>query len=136
MAPPEAVIVDTSAFYAFVSASDRYHAAAVQTFDRIADRNQEIWTTSYALVETVALVDRRLGFDVLSQVLDFIDSYVHVFWVESVIHARSLREFMSPGGRSLSLVDWSVALVSQMKSGHVFTFDKGFDNRGITVMPR
>ena len=136
MAPPDAVVVDTSAFYAFVSASDRYHTAAVETFDRIADRDQEIWTTSYALVETVALVDRRLGFDVLSQFLDFIESYVQVFWVESVFHARALHEFMLPGRRSLSLVDWSLALLSQTRSAPVFTFDGGFADQGVIVMPR
>ena len=136
MVLPEAVVVDTSAFYAFVSASDRYHSAAVSTFDRIADRDQEIWTTSYALIETIALVNRRLGFDIFSQFMDFIESYVQVFWVESVLHSRALQEFKSSGGRGLSLVDWSLALVSQMKSAPVFTFDGGFADQGMIVLPR
>ena len=132
---PEVIVVDTSAFYAFVSASDRFHADAVEAFDRISDRDQEIWTTSYALVETVALINRRLGFDILSQVLGFIESNVQVYWVEGEVHSQAIREVMSSGGRGLSLVDWTVLLVSQMKSAHVFTFDGGFAEHGMTTIP-
>ncbi len=59
---PEKVIIDTSAFYALMSANDSFHRRAADTYERLIDREQELWTTSYALVETMALVHRRLGF--------------------------------------------------------------------------
>ena len=61
MALPDRVLVDTSAFFALCSASDLFHSKASLAYERLIDREQELWTTSYALVETIALLHRRLS---------------------------------------------------------------------------
>ena len=136
MALPENVVVDTSAFYTLVSETDEFHSDAVLAYESLMERDLGLWTTSYALVETIALVHRRLGFDTLSQLLSIIDSNVQIFWVESAIHSIAMREFTSSVGRGLSLVDWTIVLAARVKSAHVFTFDGGIVNRGLTVVPR
>ena len=67
MVLPERVLIDTSAFYALRSATDLFHNRASVAYERLLDREQELWTTSYTLVETVALLHRRLGFEVVSE---------------------------------------------------------------------
>ena len=99
------------------------------------ERDQSIWTTSYALVETMALVHRRLGFNTLTRLLDVIDSNVRIHWVDSTIHSMAMREFMSSGGSGLSLVDWTIVLAARIKSAHVFTFDRGMANSSLIVVP-
>ena len=131
----ENVMVDTSAFYAFISESDRFHSEAVAIFGRLADDDIELWTTSYALVETIALVHRRLGFQSLADLLEFIESKVSVVWVESSIHDMAMREFKAQGGRGLSLVDWTVVLAARMQAAEVFTFDGGIANAGVSIVP-
>ena len=131
----ESVMIDTSAFYALVSASDRFHSRAVAMFETLIDRNRELWTTSYALIETVALVHRRLGFDALAPLLDFIESNVNVLWVESALHDRALGEFRSAGGAGLSVVDGTLALAARMKMADLFTFDGGMQAVGVPVVP-
>ena len=69
MALPDRVLVDTSAFFALCSASDLFHSKASLAYERLIDREQELWTTSYTLVETIALLHRRLSFEVVLGVL-------------------------------------------------------------------
>ena len=135
MVVPESVVIDTSAFYALISDDDRFHDSAIETYNTLTNENVELWTTSYALVETTALVHRRLGFRILAQLLDIIESSVQVFFVESGIHAMAMQEFISTNGRGLSLVDWTVVLVARIKSAHVFTFDRRMAYRVVSVVP-
>ncbi len=79
MALAERVLVDTSAFYALYSASDLFHDRAKVAYERLVDREQELWTTSYTLVETVALLHKRLGFDVVSKFSEWRRSNLEIF---------------------------------------------------------
>ena len=132
---PERVLFDTSAFYALVSESDSLHQRATVAYERIIDRNQELWTTSYILVECIALVHRRLGFSVLSQFLDFVELSIRVYWIENTIHSEAIRRLIASNGSGLSFVDWTLALASNATGAHVFTFDRGFVAQGIPVIP-
>ncbi len=136
MGPPEKVVIDTSAFYALISADDRFHHSAQAYYEVIKDRDVEIWTTSYALSETVALVHHRLGYDTLSRFLEIIEPNVSVFWVDSATHFAAMENFKAVAGRGLSLVDWTVVLASRIESAHVFTFDAGFAEHAVSMIPR
>ena len=133
MALAENVVVDTSAFYALVSETDEFHASATSIFEDIMDRDQSLWTTSYALIETIALVHRRLGFDTLSQTLTLIESRVQIYWIGDPLHSMALQEFVAAGGSGLSLVDRTVVMLARMKSAQVFTFDSGMANIGVPI---
>lgn len=133
---PERIVIDTSAFYALLSGSDSFHAKAREAFERMVDRDQELWTTSYVSVETIALVHHRLGFQTLSQFLDTTGQSVRVFWVESALHREAWLRLSANHGVGLSFVDWTAALVSQVLEAHVFTFDGDFINEGVPVIPR
>ncbi len=55
--------VDTSAILALMVGSDRAHREAAEVFEKLRSRQAALVTTSYVLVETYALIDRRLGRD-------------------------------------------------------------------------
>lgn len=61
----KAVFVDTSAFYAVLDADDPFHPAATDCFERAEREGWTLWTTSYVLHETWALVQHRLGWEAL-----------------------------------------------------------------------
>jgi hypothetical protein len=73
MAIPERVLVDTSAFYALLSSTDEFDERARTAYERLLDREQELWTTSYILVEMAALTHRRLGFEALETFVRSVD---------------------------------------------------------------
>ena len=55
------VFVDTSALLAILDTDDEEHAAARRTWEHLITTHQVMVCSSYVLVETVALVQRRLG---------------------------------------------------------------------------
>ena len=132
---PERVVIDTSAFYALAADNDLFTRSAVETYGRMIDRNSELWTTSYALLETIALIHRRMGFATLSRFLETIEPNVRIHWIDSEIHSSAMREFTSSMGGGMSLVDWTVVLTAQLKSAQVFTFDSGIANSGVALVP-
>lgn len=95
---PERVLIDTSAFYALISTTDIFHTRASWTYRGLLDRAQEVWTTSYMLVETVALVHRRLGFEPLRSLMDVVEQAVEVFWVEHSLHTAAWNQFAGSRG--------------------------------------
>lgn len=133
---PERVLIDTSAFYALVSASDDFHQQARQNYERLVDWGQELWTTSYVLVETCALVHRRLGFETLHTLMESLQGIVQVWWVESSLHNEAWQRLVQSRGAGLGLVDWTTALVAQRLRAYVFTFDMAFAAQGVAVLPR
>ena len=137
MALPDRVLIDTSAFYALRSATDLFHNRASVAYERLIDREQELWTTSYTLVETVALLHRRLGFDVISEFSEWHRRCnLQVLWIDSQMHAEAWNRFMENRGQGLSFVDWTTVVASYEMDAHVFTFDAGFAQRGLPVVPR
>ena len=137
MASPERVLVDTSAFYALLSGTDLFHTRARDAYEQLLDTDSEIWTTSYALVETVALLHRRLGFEVVSAFAAWQrEARLQVVWVDSRMHAEAWNGFVAEQGRGLSFVDWTLALASREMGASVFTFDAGFAAQGLPVAPR
>ena len=135
MAIPEIIVVDTSALYALASETDEFHGDAVEMLASAIEADVEFWTTSYALVETIALVHRRLGFERVRELINYMERNIRVFWIESETHANALRQFVGQGGSPLSLVDRTIALCARSLSAGDFTFDKGFAGHGLTVIP-
>ena len=134
-AMPDRVLVDTSALYAIHSDSDLFHHRAAAALEQLVDTDRELWTTSYALVETVALLHRRLGFEVVSAFSKWCESNLNVIWIDSHVHAQAWERFMADGGRGLSFVDWTMAVASREMGATVFTFDRGFANEALPVIP-
>lgn len=96
-----------------------------------------MWATSYTLVETIALLHRRLGFEVVSKFSEWSRANLRVLWIDSRLHDEAWGRFMTERGQGLSFVDWTTVVTSSdMGFSPVFTFDDGFANQGLTVVPR
>ena len=131
------MLIDTSAFYALRSATDLFHTRASAAYERLLDREQELWTISYTLVETVALLHRRLGFEVVSEFSEWRRrADLQVLWIASRMHDEAWNRFMAEQGRGLSFVDWTTVVASREMGAPVFTFDGGFASEGLPVLPR
>ena len=63
-------------------------------------------------------------------------SNLQVLWIDSRVHDQAWDRYMADEGRGLSLVDWTTVVVSREMRAPVFTFDGGFTNQGLAVVPR
>ncbi|MBI2908666.1 MAG: type II toxin-antitoxin system VapC family toxin [Chloroflexi bacterium] len=131
---PNTVLIDTSALYAMVSRSDRYHERARLLYQALIDREDELLTTSYTLVESAALIVHRLGFIPFQALVDSIQPAVRIVWVDRLVHSLAWEKMVARKGNGLSLVDWTTAVVAQKYNALVFAFDEDFDREGLPVI--
>ena len=128
------VFVDTSAILALLIASDQAHEDAASAFARLREEGAALTTTSYVLVETYALLGRRVGRDA---VLDFRHGFAPLFemtWVDERLHERGL-DLLADRPRGVSLVDAvSFACMRELRIDRAFAFDRHFDREGFEMV--
>ena len=132
---PRTFILDTSAIYALISSSDKFHAEAIDVYLHLIDGGDDLRTTSYVLVEVSALVHRRLGFQPLKDIFDSISGVLDIYWVDRSTHEEAWRRMVDRGGAKLSFVDWSIIVAAEHIRSTIFTFDQEFARQGLSVVP-
>ncbi len=133
-----ALFVDTSALYALLDAQDRYHPAAARVWrELLKDETLMLITSNYVVLETVALVQHRLGLEAVRVLQDDVLPVLTVVWVDRRLHESALTALLAAGKRHRSLVDWtSFELMRRHGLDVVFTFDRDFDEQGFRRIPR
>src|SRR5688572_15321705 len=135
MNDPHPVMIDTSAFLAIISAEDRFHNSAAETFEALLRARRRLWVTSYVLVEFGAIVHKRLGFGVLNAFHERTQDSVQTLWIDKLRHEGAWKSLHESGGQGLNLVDRTVLLGARELDADVFTYDRGFRNQGLRLMP-
>jgi predicted nucleic acid-binding protein len=130
------IFVDTSAFLAVLAADDQHHPRAAAALRELRDAGEELVTHDYVLVETLSLVQRRLGMDVLRRFVDGFLPLVEVIWVDQALHTSAREMLITTGRRTVSFVDWTSFLVMRRHGiRRTFTFDADFAAEGFEVLP-
>lgn len=128
------VFIDTSAFMAYFNRDDRHHAAAARIMPAVAQRETELVTTNYVLLETTALLQRRLGLAALQDFQDAIAPLLTVIWVDAAVHELGVTAVLTANRRQLSLVDCiSFAVCRRHGIQRVLAFDPHFAEQGFTL---
>lgn len=128
------VFVDTSALYALADEDDERHQAARATFHGLGSDRQSLITHSYVLVETLALVDARLGRGAARRMADRVLPVVEVTWVDRQLHTTALAAFLATPSRA-SFVDWvSFTLLRERGLTRVFAYDRDFAAQGFQLV--
>jgi uncharacterized protein len=130
------IFIDTSALYALLSAHDPVHAEAVEAWSMIQSRRDQLITSSYVLLETVSLLQRRLGMRAAREFHGEFTPVLTIAWVDSQRHARAMDALLIIGKRDLSLVDCiSFDVMRTMHLEMAFAFDDHFVQQGFTCIP-
>ncbi len=129
------VLIDTSAIYGVVSSKDRFHAQPREVYSELLERGDRLYVTSYVLVESAALIHRRLGFETLREFMDSIRGVWEIMWIYQGAHERIWDRMKAESDGGLSLVDWSVIVSAEESRSTIFAFDSDFTEKGLTVIP-
>ena len=76
------LFVDTSALLAFLDADQPRHRDVAAVWHRAAAGERTLVSSNYVLVETFALVQRRLGIDALRAMADVLLPLLHPLWID------------------------------------------------------
>lgn len=129
------VFVDTSAILALLVATDARHARARRIFDRLRRDESTLSSSSYVLIETSALLDRRIG---LAAVRAFHERFVpalQVRWVDGGVHGRAMDRYLDDDAPRVSLVDASSFVIAKDEGcDAAFAFDEDFRREGIPLL--
>ncbi len=130
-----AVFADTSGLLALLNPNDETHARARRAFDALGAREASLVTTSFVLVETYALVGRRLGLEAVRAFRLGLAPLLEVAWVDEALHEAGLDLLIARRRRRLSLVD-TVSFVVMRSRGieEALAFDPDFEEEGFRLV--
>ncbi len=130
------VFIDTSAFYALLDRDDANHPEARAVWTSLLEGTNSFFTSNYVLVETLALLQHRLGMEAVRGFHEDIVPLVHVEFVASDVHRSGIGALLAASRRNLSFVDCvSFEVMRSLGIKTAFAFDAHFKEQGFTVIP-
>jgi predicted nucleic acid-binding protein len=128
------VFVDTSALLALLDADDAHHADALGAWEGLADQGAALVTTNYVVVETIAVVQHRLGLAAVRALLREVMPLIDAIFIDEATHGAATTALIASGRRHLSFVDCvSFEAMRQASIRTAFAYDRHFDDTGFTL---
>jgi predicted nucleic acid-binding protein len=130
------VFVDTSAIYAGLDQDDINHAKAKAAWTTLTEEATPLLTNNYVVLETIALLQNRLGVAAVRTFHEDIQPLLEVAWISEHEHRTGIAAVLAAGRKKLSLVD-CVSFETMRARGvrTVFCFDAHFAEQGFNVKP-
>lgn len=127
------ILVDTSAWFALMSRTDQNHESARSTLERHFD--DDLLTHNYVIVETLALVRNRLGWQASVDFEDDLLPVAEVEWIDESTHRVAYAAYSAGERRGVSLVDFvSFEVARRWAVEAVFTYDGDFERAGYRIV--
>jgi uncharacterized protein len=129
------IFIDTSGLYAVMDRHDDNHATAAVIWGRLIAGSARLITTNYIVVETLALVQARLGFEAARRLVLDVFPILEQTIVDAGLHTAALEALLEQQRRKLSLVDCvSFACMRRLHVATAFSFDRHFLDAGFTLL--
>jgi uncharacterized protein len=129
------VYIDSSAFLAVLNSDDRFHAPARRRWEQLIESGAPLFCNNYVLVETLAVLQNRLGMEAVIAFQSDVVPVLVTLWVDKDLHRRAVSALLTAQRRRLSLVDCaSFESMRQVGLQQVFAFDAHFEEQGFNVL--
>ena len=128
------IFADTSGLFALMVKNDYMHVRAELNFEYFDQNNVRLVTSSFVLVETIALLQRRVGLEAVNSFYTRINPLLEIIWVDEDLYAGSMQRLLLSQTKDISLVDHiSFRIMEAQDIRIAFTFDKHFKENGFTI---
>jgi predicted nucleic acid-binding protein len=127
------IFLDTSAIYALADAGDPNHDPARARFRAALQTGERFLTHNYVLLESIALVQHRLGLPAALRVAREGRRF-DVEWVDEAMHDEAVAGLAGARPRRVSLVDQMSFLVMRRRGvAAALAFDDDFPQEGFRI---
>jgi predicted nucleic acid-binding protein len=99
------VFADTSALYALMVRTEPAHAMVRATFEKLLEGRRPILTTSLVMLETMTLLQGRIGLAAARDFDEHLTPIVRVSWVNDSLYRLGVERLWREDRPQLSLVD-------------------------------
>ena len=131
------VFADTSALYALLVRTEEGHAEVAAAFSRLLQGRRPLVTSNYVLLETAALLQRRIGLPAVRDLDERIVPLLTVRWITEPLHRRAMDRLIRADRRGVSLVDCTSFEVMEAEAiAEAFALDRDFAAAGFRLVPR
>ncbi len=128
------VFADTSALFALLVRNDYMYVRAKKNFEYFVENNTPLLTSSYVLLETLTLLQRRVGMEAVGDFNRKIVPLLDILWVDEGWHTRAMQRLNAEGNRSVSLTDClSFEIMEAREITTAFAFDAHFTESGFEI---
>jgi predicted nucleic acid-binding protein len=128
------LFVDTSALYAYLDGDDANNPAAVRAMNAVLE-GEELVTHNYIVVETAALVHRRLSSTATRLLFEDLFPLMRTAWVEPDVHRAATSAFLAASRRRTSFVDWvSFEIMRREGIRRAFAYDRDYVTEGFELV--
>ena len=129
------VFLDTSALFAVLDRDDLNHGSAKQQWLNLVEEDVTMVSTNYILLESLALIQNRLGFKAVHVFHEDILPVIQIVWIDEEVHTAGISALLQASKRKLSLVD-SVSFIVMRSLGirRAFTYDRDFKHEGFDCL--
>jgi uncharacterized protein len=130
------VFLDTSGLYAVFDRDDANHPRAKIAWVEWLREGAVLLTNNYVLLETAALLQRRIGVAAVRALHEEVTPLLQVDWVSEEQHSAGVEAVLAAARKKLSLVD-CVSFQTMRNRGvrTVFCFDAHFREQGFATKP-
>jgi predicted nucleic acid-binding protein len=127
------LFVDTSALYALLDEADARHVEASDVLRRVV--GMELVTHAFVVVETCALVGRRLPWAASEQLIDGLLPVIDVRSVDEDMQRTAMDAYRRSASNRVSLVDHTSFIVMRsLGISRAFAFDDDFAREGFALV--
>jgi predicted nucleic acid-binding protein len=128
------IFLDTSAISAWADTADPNNRKALRALQAILDAGEALLTHNYVLVESMGLLQARLGVSAAIKLAKDSTAFA-IEWVDDDLHAAGVRELERSKKRHVSLVDHISFLVMRRRDvTTAFAFDTDFRSPGFQFL--
>lgn len=129
--------VDTSAFYAYLVAGDRYHEAVAKYLTEAVEAGKVLFSSSLVLGKTLGLLQTRHGVDAAARFMTTIYPLIAWRWIDQDLFPEIWRLVQAVGARSFTAVDASAVVCIAEHPGSVcVAVDDDLRAFGFEVFPK
>lgn len=130
------VFADTSALYALLVRTEEGHAEVAAAFSRLLRGRRSLVTSNYVVLETAALLQRRIGLPAVRDFDERIAPLLTLRWITEPLHRRAMDRLIRADRRGVSLVDCTSFEVMEAEAiTEAFALDRGFAAAGFRLVP-
>jgi predicted nucleic acid-binding protein len=116
--------------------SDERHTEVDRTWNELLDSDEALITTSYVVVEVIALAQRRLGISAVRTLDADVLPVIRIVWIDPDLHRAAISAVLGASRRNLSLVDCASFEVMRRRGIRTaFAVDGDFVEHGFQTIP-